>query len=263
MKTRKAIYVTLSILLVVFSIAPTSDAQRRRRAQSNLSRELNPREIAALLVPAVVSIYTLTNEREVYTGTGFFITPNSIATCYHVIEGAKAIRVKLPDPYKRDKKVGVLESIQDTVAATIQKTDPENDLAILSISQSRGTPLKLFTGTDLYVGETVYTIGDPQGLEGTFSNGLISNFVLYEGGGRAIQFTAPVSPGSSGGPLVNSRGQVLGIVNEQYGSGQNLNFAVFFIYLHSLMVGIPVSQLYPEMYMDSDMEPPKSRKRKP
>ena len=176
-----------------------------------------------------------------------------------MIEDADVIRVKVDDPLRRDGVMGA----KDTVKAAVQKIDPENDLALLSVSQVRGKPLKLFTGEDLYVGEAVYTIGNPHGLEGTFSNGLISNFVMYENGSRAIQFTAPVSPGSSGGPLVNGMGEVLGVVNQQFGSGQNLNFAVFSFYIHALMVGIPVSELYPEIYSDSNMEPPKPRRRKP
>ena len=259
MNTRKVICASLPVLLALTLLTPAGQAQRKRQRRPIPPRELKPREVAALLVPATVSIYTLTNEGEAYVGAGFFVTPTSIATCYHVIEDADIIRVKLDNPLRRDGVVGA----KDIIRAEVQKIDPENDLAILSVSQARGKPLKLFTGEDLYVGEAVYTIGNPHGMEGTFSNGLISNFVMHENGSRAIQFTAPVSPGSSGGPLVNGRGEVLGVVNQQYGSGQNLNFAVFYFYIHSLMVGIPASELYPEIYSDSNMEPPKPRSKRP
>ena len=86
------------------------------------------------------------------------------------------------------------------------------------------------------------------GLEGTFSTGIISNFrreddIFY------IQFTAPVSPGSSGGPMLNSFGEVVGILDMQFKHGQNLNFAVLSLHVKMLVEG--TTELPPDTYLDN------------
>ena len=86
----------------------------------------------------------------------------------------------------------------------------------------------------LEVGEDVYAIGNPQGLEGTFSKGIISSIREFNGH-SIIQITAPISPGSSGGPLLNSIGEVIGVAFASFKSGQNLNFAIPVKYLHNLL----------------------------
>ena len=83
------------------------------------------------------------------------------------------------------------------------------------------------------IGETVYAIGSPVGLEGTFSNGIVSGF-RNVGEQRLIQITAPISPGSSGGPVTNSKGAVVGVAVATLKDGQNLNFAVPSNYLSQL-----------------------------
>ena len=75
------------------------------------------------------------------------------------------------------------------------------------------------------VGQRIYVIGTPQGLPATFSDGLVSSVRTGEGVSR-IQITAPISPGSSGGPVLNAKGQLVGVAVEQFREGQNLNFAI-------------------------------------
>lgn len=80
-------------------------------------------------------------------------------------------------------------------------------------------------GDDNAVGDKVYAVGNPLGLEGTFSEGIVS--VLRRAKGSTfIQITAPISPGSSGGPILNSRGEVVGVATATFSRGQNLNFAI-------------------------------------
>ena len=84
------------------------------------------------------------------------------------------------------------------------------------------------------VGETVYAVGNPRGLEGTFSQGIISS-IRPVGIDKLIQITAPLSPGSSGGPVLNRKGEVIGVSVLTIRDGQNLNFAIPSIHLSALL----------------------------
>ena len=95
-------------------------------------------------------------------------------------------------------------------------------------------PLPLGNSSDVKIGETVYVAGNPKGLEGTFSNGIISSRRDPYTKER-LQMTAPISPGSSGGPVLNSKGEVIGVSFMTLVGGQNLNFAIPSRYLTELL----------------------------
>ncbi len=100
--------------------------------------------------------------------------------------------------------------------------EPADD-PYLAVLVPRGRPLSVAGGEIRNeIGDTVYVAGNPEGLEGTFSQGIISAFR----GTDYIQITAPISPGSSGGPVMNQRGDVIGVATLFSKEGQNLNFAV-------------------------------------
>ena len=150
-------------------------------------------------------------------GSGFFIGNGLIATNYHVIEGATAGTVKLVNAKERF-------DIQGYTAI-----DKQRDLAIVSVANLQAPRLPLGNSDTVRVGETVYTIGNPRGLEGTFAAGHISNIQRREtpqGTDKMLQITAPISPGSSGGAVLNTSGEVIGIAVETRDDGQNLNFAI-------------------------------------
>ena len=144
-------------------------------------------------------------------GSGFFVKPNQIATNFHVIEGARQGTAKL---------VGkdTTYNIKDIVA-----TDKDNDLAVLNVIASGVTPLPLGDSDTVNIGAKVCVAGNPKGLEGTFSDGIISRRPK-----KRLQMTAAISPGSSGGPVLNSKGKVIGISVAVHGDpdAQNLNFAI-------------------------------------
>ena len=125
-------------------------------------------------------------------GSGFFVGNGLIATNYHVIEGATAGTVKLVDAQKRF-------DIQGYTAI-----DKKRDLAIIKVENLRAPTLPLGNSDTVKVGETVYTIGNPRGLEGTFAAGHISN-IQQRGTPRVqdkmLQISAPISLGSSGGAV--------------------------------------------------------------
>jgi hypothetical protein len=145
-------------------------------------------------------------------GSGFFVAPNIIATNYHVVEGATNASCILNNSdieYKIDGYVGV---------------DVPVDLILLKVS-TLNKPAIRFSVTTASIGQKVYVIGSPQGLPATISDGIISGMRDFEGY-KLIQMSAPISPGSSGGPVLNSRGELIGISVLQYKEGQNLNFAI-------------------------------------
>ena len=166
------------------------------------------------------------NNNPVSMGSGFFVQPNIIATNYHVIEGAAHGTVKLvrmPTKYTIDRILAI---------------DKDNDLALLKVSASSGIkPLTLINDSEtVRIGESVFVVGNPEGLEGTLSNGIISNLPTLEHN-RRLQMTAPISPGSSGGPVLNRKGKVIGVAVgfHQALSAQNLNFAIPSNYLKELL----------------------------
>ena len=155
-------------------------------------------------------------------GSGFFVRDNLIATNYHVIEGAARGTAKLVGQFSTYTIKGVTA------------TDQTNDLALLKVTVSGINPLPIGNSSDVKIGETVYVTGNPKGLEGTFSNGIISSRRDQYAKER-LQMTAPISPGSSGGPVLNSKGEVIGVSFMTLVGGQNLNFAIPSRYLTELL----------------------------
>ncbi len=156
-------------------------------------------------------------------GSGFFVKPNQIATNFHVIAGARQGTAKLVGKYTRYQIEGIVA------------TDKDNDLAVLRVTASGVVPLSLGDSDTVNIGAKVYVAGNPKGLEGTFSDGLISRRESYPK--KRLQMTAPISPGSSGGPVLNSKGKVIGISVSVHRAldAQNLNFAIPSNYLKALL----------------------------
>lgn len=150
-------------------------------------------------------------------GSGFFVGEGLVATNYHVINGAKTGTVKLVDQQRRYGIEGVTA------------TDKDHDLAIIKVNTLNGPSLPLGDSDSVEQGQIIYAVGNPRGLEGTFSSGEISS-IRKKGTARikdkVFQFTAAISRGSSGGAVVNRWGEVIGIVSETRDDGQNLNFAI-------------------------------------
>ena len=154
-------------------------------------------------------------------GSGFFVAPNIIATNYHVVEGATNASCILNNSdieYKIDGYVGVDKSV---------------DLILLKVSTLNKPAIK-FAVTTASIGQKIYVIGSPQGLPATISDGIISGMRDFEGI-KLLQMTASISPGSSGGPVLNSNGELIGISVSQLTEGQNLNFAIPKSYLQILL----------------------------
>lgn len=151
-------------------------------------------------------------ETQKTSGSGIILAEDgTFVTCFHVIEDANYINVKTKngDKYK---------------VTGFKYLNPEDDIAILTIkSTKKFVPFTANNSPTVNVGETIYTISNPIGLQFVFSSGMINQVDKNE-----IQYSAPSSPGSSGGALFNSNGKLLGMVASQYNpsKAQNINFAI-------------------------------------
>lgn len=169
----------------------------------------SPADIAAQALPAIVSVRAGDS-----LGTGFVVRADGwVATNFHVIRGATEIAVVFSD----QRQFPVIE---------IVNANRLHDLVILRID-AHGLPV-LHVGSRNAVrpGDSVLAIGHPLGLEDTVSNGLVSAIRHVHDGLDVLQVSAPIAPGSSGGPLLNDRGEVIGVATAFMNGGQNLNFGL-------------------------------------
>lgn len=159
------------------------------------------------------------------SGSGFVIDADSgyVVTNYHVIEGEADISVVL---YNRTAK-GLEKVKKDEVR--IVAFNPYFDLALLKIENLDGVKLEhayLGRYEDVRLGDPVFAVGSPLGLERTVSQGIVSNRNRAMGGLIYIQTTAAINPGNSGGALFNDRGEVIGVTNMKILGGESLGFAI-------------------------------------
>ena len=183
--------------------------------------ELSPKEQAKRVGPAVVKVATPSG-----LGSGVLINADGYAiTNAHVIQGETNLRVTvwLPLPDGTLKRT-VIEDVE------IVAVNNHIDLALLAISDSelvdRLVYARLEAEESIEVGQIVFAIGNPLGLERTMSQGVISTTQRSFDGLSYIQTDTAVNPGNSGGPLFNTRGEVVGITNMGILFGEGLNFAI-------------------------------------
>jgi S1-C subfamily serine protease len=180
------------------------------------------REIAARANHSVVAITaTLANGGQA-TGTGFFVKANgTFITNYHVIEGASSLAVELP--------TGEVFRVVYFLGA-----DADHDLALLRVGVASPRVLELGSDATLQVGDRVYVMSNPLGLDRTFSEGILSSKRI-ERGVQLLQITAPISSGSSGGPIMDATGKVVGVATLVTRQGQALNWGVPVRYVAPLL----------------------------
>lgn len=173
---------------------------------------LNTAQIAKRVAPAVVVIEGNTDDGHV-AGSGFIVSKTGdIVTNLHVIKDLRTARVHLPDG-----------QIFDSVS--VVAIDERRDLAVIRIAAFDLSVLDLGNSNSVAVGERVVVVGNPRGLEGTVTAGILSA-VRDSDGFKVLQTDAAVNPGNSGGPLVNDRGRAIGVVSFKLRSAEWLNFAI-------------------------------------
>jgi tetratricopeptide (TPR) repeat protein len=193
----------LALLLIVLQIP------------AHASQDILP-ELVRRIKPSAVAIETFDSRGEKLSrGSGFFVETDRIVTNRHVLENAHRAEVH--------SSTGAIFPVKGVLAV-----DAEGDLALLKIeipptAQIKPLPLDK---TSPQEGESIVVIGNPLGLEGSVTNGIVSAVRDIPTFGRIIQITAPISSGSSGSPVVNMQGQVIGIATLQITGGQSVNFAI-------------------------------------
>ncbi|MBY0491048.1 MAG: S1C family serine protease [Gemmatimonadaceae bacterium] len=171
------------------------------------------RDIAAKAVPASVTVIALGADGDtIGIGSGFVIRADGVViTNHHVLAGASQARL-----------IRANGEVLDRV--TVIDVDSLTDLAVLKAT-AIDLPTLTLSSTAPSVGDRVVVIGAPLGLEHTVSDGIVSA-VRVEGGRERIQMSAPISPGSSGGPVIDDQARVIGITRATVRAGQALNFAI-------------------------------------
>lgn len=211
---------------VVETVPPTDDSEGYvkytckncgHEKQTIYETNYLPSQIYEMIASATVRIEAYGIDGKLQNvGSGFFITEDgSILTNFHVIAGAYTLKVK---------RFGGAEY----ATVTVKGYDTKNDLAVLGITLQKDetvTVLRIST-TGVSTGDSIYALGSPLGVDDVFTSGIVSNPGKNVNGKVCIVFTAPIAQGNSGGPLVNTRGEVVGIINTTADSAQNLNFAL-------------------------------------
>ena len=220
------LFIIIAAVLIIATIVNTSAAQAARGGFSEV--QIPAEVIFKQSADAVFMLETFDAEGEsIRTGSGFFISADGFAiTNLHVIQNAASANITLYN--------GDVYPVKGVNASS-----EEYNLAIISIdSDEDGWDYLTFADSDLIVtGNSVYVIGSPLGFINTMSAGIISNTKRDIEGEILIQFTSPISFGSGGSPLLNARGQVLGVTSSSFSYGQNLNLAVPINFAKSLKPG--------------------------
>lgn len=189
-----------------------NNAKQAEEVQQQEPQVVTAESIYSSSIDKVALVIAYKDEIPISQGTAFFIEPRKAITNYHVIDGCDRVELKFSNSDDLIKQV------------FISKGSYEYDLAVLE-SQKEFPFFVVDSLNTEGIGSKIYTIGNPRGLEGTISEGIISGKRLSEGV-EYIQITAPISPGNSGGPLLNGHGSVIAVSSFTFKNSQNLNFAI-------------------------------------
>jgi S1-C subfamily serine protease len=213
-ETKATVLVAEPLQIIQPSRNPLSIISNRQKDnRDNPGRELSFEEIAALS-EAIVMIKVIDESGEYFkTGSGVVISPDGyILTNCHVVSGGEGFAVK----FENDSK--------EYFTRSLVKYHTDYDLAVIRVDRTCQILPVLAQGS-LVRGQRIAAIGSPLGLFNTISDGIISGFRELELKSM-IQFTAPISHGSSGGALIDLYGRLVGIITAGFDDGQNLNLAV-------------------------------------
>jgi len=205
-----------SILLLITFSTNNSNAQ-----------VLTSEKIYERVVPTIMTLEVQNENGDYSIGTAFLVKNEGVAiTCFHVIADAKYVKAKFSNE-------------EEFLVSGIIDKDVKRDIAVIRVKCIKDNFLKLIL-EEPKVGADAFVIGAPRGFDFSISNGLISQIQVIDGMNQ-YQFTCPVSPGSSGSPLLNNKGNVVGLVTWQMKEGQNLNFAIPSKYILGLDFSLPTT----------------------
>ncbi|MES2364668.1 MAG: serine protease [Pseudomonadota bacterium] len=172
---------------------------------------LDPDKIFDMVSHSIVTIVAPLSQRSYNQGSGVVIAPETVVTNCHVLQKAKSISVKHG---------------HEVLQAKLEYPDVERDLCQIKVPYLKAPPVKIAPATSLRIGQRVYALGNPEGLELTFSEGLFSALRGAEGS-QLMQISATITHGSSGGGLFDDQGRLVGITSSVFkDGGLGLNFAI-------------------------------------
>jgi len=174
---------------------------------------LSPEQVFERVAASVWTVETFDAKNQLHaTGSGVVVGPGSVITNCHVLARARRVAI-------------ARENV--SYGATLGHSDPDRDLCLLKVANLEAPPVVVAGAETLKIGARVYAVGSPRGFEQTISDGVLSGLRRSsEGALTALQITAPISPGSSGGGLFDSRGRLIGITTFAIRDAQNVNFAM-------------------------------------
>jgi serine protease Do len=177
--------------------------------------KLSITEIVKQAEPAVFLVNTFSNNRGIGMGTGFFIESSGIGVSnFHVFDGGDEWKIQTSD----QKQYDVIQIIESS---------EEFDYIIFQVEKRKKFPKLEIASMQPQKGEDIIVLGNPKGLESTLTRGIISSIRDIETGDKALlQIDAAISPGSSGSPVMNMKGEVVGIATMKILECENCNFAM-------------------------------------
>jgi hypothetical protein len=203
-------------------------------AQSQQTSAFNTVELTKKAKPAVVLIKGLTADNQEISGSGFIVDGSgTIITNLHVVQELKTGGVRLTNGDIYDK-------------ITVRAFDERKDLAVIQIAGFDLPILPLGNSNNVQAGEQILLVGNPLGLEASVTTGIVSAIRQLNGGFQVIQTDAAANPGNSGGPMLNAKGEVVGVVSYKLRGTENLNFAIAINYVRGLLSSkdaIPLDQI--------------------
>lgn len=220
------VFLVLAILVLLGSLPEESEAPTKSETHTETMSNSSSDLFDHLRQSTVLILTTDEDINTICTGSGFFFNADGmIATNHHVLEGGTYffIRPATEDNY---------------YLATALTVDEENDLAILQVDSTYKTTSYLtFSDKDVNIGDSVYVSGYPQGIDLTISDGIISNdkHISISTQGEYFTITAAATSGNSGGPVIDTSGEVIGVVTAKYFEAENLNLVRPIRYLKDLI----------------------------
>ena len=200
----------------------------RTLSQQISSDELTPDKIFEKVDNSIVVIIAYDNLGNMFQGSGVVISDGIIVTNHHVCKDASRIEIK--HYAKEIKNVEIL------------KSDEVKDLLFLKTDDLTLTPITYGNSENLRSGQRIYAVGSPEGYENSISEGIVSGFRTNENNVKLVQMTCPITDGSSGGAVLNARGELIGLSV----SGQHEGALYFAIPVNDILAMIGMENSYAE-----------------